>query len=486
MMSVDDFTFSLLGTEYPLSGYSDDSPDYSDGQRQHRRRRSLLDLPGHRRRSRSRSPQRHSVPDAHMSSPASQLAGDKSLSGQLQDRTFAKILQQIIPSDYNLEKYAEMTDKRKDIDRPQLSLTLMSANFRRFNARVGVVFVFQHRLLRVLSWKQPTHTLSAMVVYSFVCLDPHLLAALPLAIILLFIMVPAYITRHPPPPPSIPGKVEPYSAHGGPIAPPPEIKAVSEMSKDFFRNLRDLQNLMSDFSEAHDQIIATIGPPTNFSNEQISSGVFQLLFAICIAAFIGAYLIPWNLVFLVWGWFAISLFHPTVQDWLLSTSDSEFAEQEKKKAIDRFTRWVEKDIVIDETPETREVEIFELQRMTGWEWEPWMYSSSPYEPLSPARIAGHRPKGTRFFEDVRPPAGWEFKDKKWILDLASKTWVAERCVNGVEVDEEKERWVYDWVEEMESDDETGVRRPVQKRGEWRRRRWVRTVVRKQYQRREGE
>ncbi|KAF8467326.1 Peroxin/Dysferlin domain-containing protein [Kalaharituber pfeilii] len=340
-----------------------------------------------------------------MSSLISQPTGGKSFPGQLQDRAFAKILQQIIPSDYNLEKYAEMTDKRKDIDRPQLSLMLMSANFRRFNARVGVVFVFQHRLFRVLSWKQPTHTLSAMAVYSFVCLDPLLLVALPIAVMLLFIMVPAFIARHPPPPPSIPGKVEPYSAHGGPIAPPPEIKAVSEMSKDFFRNLIDLQNTMSDFSEAHDQIIATIGPPTNFSNEQISSGLFQLLFAICIAAFISSYLIPWNLVFLVWGWFTISLFHPTVQDWLLAASDCEFVEREKRKAIDRFTRWVEKDIVIDKTPEMREVEIFELQRKTCWEWEPWMYSGSPYEPLSPARIAGQRPKGTRFFEDVRPQQG---------------------------------------------------------------------------------
>lgn len=245
----------------------------------------------------------------------------------------------------------------------------------------------------------------------------------------------------------------------------------------------DLQNTMADFSEAHDQIIATIGPPTNFSNEKISSGVYQLLFVICITLFIGAYLIPWNLVFLMWGWMTISLFHPAVQNWIMSSSDSELVEREKKKAVDRFTKWVERDIVIDETPEVREVEAFELQRRsnTGWEWEPWMYSTSPYEPLSPARIAGQRPKGTRFFEDVKPPLGWEYMDKKWTLDLGSKEWVNERCVNGVEVDEEKERWVYDRVEELESDDETGKKVLVQKKGEWRRRRWVRTVVRKKYQ-----
>lgn len=71
-----------------------------------------------------------------MSVPSSEpSSADKTFSGQLQDRMFAKVLQQIVPSDYSLEKYAEMTDKRRDKDRPQFSLTLMSGNFRRFNAR---------------------------------------------------------------------------------------------------------------------------------------------------------------------------------------------------------------------------------------------------------------------------------------------------------------------------------------------------------------
>lgn len=97
--------------------------------------------------------------------------------------------------------------------------------------RVGIVFVFQHQLYRLLAWKEPTHTLSFLAVYSFVCLDPQLLAILPVVMVLLFIMVPAFIARHPPPPASISGKIEPYTAHGGAIAPPPEVKAVSEMSK---------------------------------------------------------------------------------------------------------------------------------------------------------------------------------------------------------------------------------------------------------------
>lgn len=96
------------------------------------------------------------------------------------------------------------------------------------NYRIGVVFVFQHRLFRLLQWQKPSHTLSALAIYSFACLDPYLLAVLPVACVLLFIMVPSFVIRHPPPP-SMP--MEKYTAHGPAIAPPPEVKAVSEMSK---------------------------------------------------------------------------------------------------------------------------------------------------------------------------------------------------------------------------------------------------------------
>ena len=54
-------------------------------------------------------------------------------------------------------------------------------------------------------------------------------------------MVPAFIARHPPDPNSDiskGGKIEVYSAHGAPVEPPVEVKAVTELSKDFFRNLR--------------------------------------------------------------------------------------------------------------------------------------------------------------------------------------------------------------------------------------------------------
>lgn len=328
--------------------------------------------------------------------------------------------------------------------------------------RIGVVFVAEHRLRRLLSWKHPTHTLSFLALYTFVCLDPYLVFALPPAMTLLFIMVPSFITRHPPPPSGMP--LEKYTPHGPAIAPPPEVKAVSEMSKDFFRNLRDLQNSMDDFSVAHDKIISVIGPPTNFSDETVSSAVYLCLFFSSLALFVSAHYLPWRVIFLVAGWLAVCMMHPALRDLLLEAHRTHLVPQERR-ASEAADSWVHRDIVLDTEPEVREVEVFELQRRTrAGEYESWMFSPTPYEPLSPSRIAEEKPKGTRFFEDVRSPAGWEWGESKWTLDLGSRDWVEERCVNGVEVEEEGERWVYDYDEEG--------------RGEWRRRRWVRTVKRK--------
>jgi Integral peroxisomal membrane peroxin len=115
---------------------------------------------------------------------------------------------------------------------------------------------------------------------------------------------------------------------------------------------------------------------------------------------------------------------------------------------------------------------------------------------------------------VQPPLGWIWSEKKWALDLWSREWVEERIITGVEVETEGERWVYDL--NYEYGDGTGgayesgvnpiIETPTSKgkgikmrnmpsweeggvgdegfdeadgrRGDWRRRRWVRMVKRK--------
>jgi hypothetical protein len=306
----------------------------------------------------------------------------------------------------------------------------------------------------------------------------------------------------------------PYSTSGPPLAPAPTVKPVKELSKDFFRNMRDLQNSMEDFSRLHDKIISVLTPPTNFSNEPLSSTLFLFAFFTALTMFIASHLLPWRILFLLSGWAVTCLGHPTIQRQMLSTHKQHVVprEAEAKSYLDS---WIASDIILDSAPETREVEIFELQHLSSrGEWESWIFSSSPYDPLSEARIKGERPKGTRFFEDVQAPHGWEWSEKKWALDLWSREWVEERIITGVEVETEGERWVYDIRYEYQDVDQdllydggdrasvgSGGKGSISKgknkkvipsweegsdaesegrgrRGEWRRRRWVRLVKRK--------
>jgi len=306
-------------------------------------------------------------------------------------------------------------------------------------------------------------------------------------------MVPAFLVRHPPPS-TEPLTTDTYSIHGPPLAPARTVRPAAEMSKDFFRNMRDLQNSMDDFATLHDALVALVLPSTNFSNESRSSAIFLLLFASGGALLVTAHLLPWCAIALVAGWTAVCLGHPTVQATFLTTHE-EYARPRERQAQSWWDGWVERDIVLDDAPETREVEIFELQRRSGnGEWEGWIFSSSPHDPLSRGRIAGERPKGTRFFEDVQAPAGWRWFDKKWSLDLLSREWVEERMIAGVEIETEGERWVYDIAYgaegngELDSGSTKGKGKEKRKdweegsglgkTGAWRRRRWVRTVQRR--------
>lgn len=447
-----------------------------------------------------------SFPATKLKEKLESLSGHKS--GSTQEKMFNMLLQQIIPQEEPDSSSVKDPRSRKYVDRPGFSIPAMSNNFRRFNARIGVAFVFQNRMIGLFTWKEPSHTLSFLAVYTFVCLDPALLAVLPLVACLFFIMVPAFLSRHPPPPAlTYNDTYDPLQ--GPPLAPPQNIKPAPEWSKDFFRNMRDLQNSMEDFSRAHDATIAYLAPPTNFSNEALSSIIFLALSLTACVLFITANLLPWRFIFLASGWIAVLAGHPNAQSLLESTHVTKVLEAERDNATSYITSVAMSDIILSSAAERREVEIFELQKRTmhteDAEYEPFMFSSSPYTPLSPSRIAGDRPRGSRFFEDVEAPKGWRWADKKWVLDLLSREWVEERYITGVEVEIEGERWVTDLYYDddiIATESPASVQSPkspkgkgktpekrapprtsweegrgTEKKGEWRRRRWIRLVER---------
>ncbi|KAI0389843.1 integral peroxisomal membrane peroxin-domain-containing protein [Xylariaceae sp. FL0594] len=485
---------------------------------------------------------------------------------RIQDHLVEKLLAQVVPpgNEIPIEDADDNNPLPGRVAKPNFNLPTMSNNFRRFNARIGVVFVFQARVARLLAWRRPTYTLSFLAVYTFVCLDPYLLLPLlPLVVLIVSVLVPSFVARHPAAEYSLTDEQQlsvPYSARGPPIAPAVTVKPVKDMSRDFFRNMRDLQNSMEDFSQMHDAVVQLVVPRANFSDEALSSALFVALCAACLLVALLADVLPWRLIFLAAGWAVTCVGHPWVQKQLAESNNKKKSggggvaqplAEGREKAKSWVERWVERDVILDSAPEVREVEIFELQRRRHFspsypypsstpdskkqseeesEWEPWLFSSSPYDPLSASRTntntntpnsstssnnggGSKRPKGTRFFEDVLPPKGWEWSEKKWALDPCSRDWVEDRIITGVEIETEGERWVYDILDTSSSSSTTmiGVVEPQdnidnkekekqkqrqkpsweegedadadgngigRRRGEWRRRRWVRLVKRK--------
>ncbi|KAG8628341.1 hypothetical protein KVT40_004214 [Elsinoe batatas] len=461
-------------------------------------------------------------------------------SGSIQERLLNNFMAQIIPPEDGSESVKDRRS-RAYVDRPSFSLPMMSSNFRRFNSRIGIVFVFQNQLIRLFTWKTPTHTLSFLAAYTLICLEPALIPAMPLALIFFFVMIPSFLVRHPPPPYPTEGTLQSspdlgsitemesawssYAYTAAPVAPARKVRPAPEMSKDFFRNMRDLQNSMEDFSRVHDTAIAVITPYTNFSDEQLSSSVFLVVFVLMNVALISSHLVPWRLVAVIAGWSATCAGHARAQDLIYQARKSRTLKEWQHTTQTWVRRQIEYDIALYEPPEIREVEVFELQRRQNRSnslsmrsptdpyhdrnnsdaseateepqsacdaddenWEAWLFTPSPHDPLCPQRLSGAWPTGTQFFEEVHPPQGWIWKDKKWTLDLLSEAWVEERCVTGVEVEREGGRWVYDigYAEEYgqarkkkskkDKSWEEGMNRG--KKGEWRRRRWVRLVERK--------
>ncbi|KAF2157225.1 hypothetical protein K461DRAFT_218457 [Myriangium duriaei CBS 260.36] len=424
---------------------------------------------------------------------------DEARSGGLQERLLNSLVAQIIPSEDIGDDGNPVKDRRSRtyVERPNFSLPAMSSNFRRFNSRIGIVFVFQNRLIRLFSWTTPTHTLSFLAAYTFICLQPALIPAVPFALIFFFVMIPSFLARHPPPPyPS--ENTYAYTIH--PTAPPRRVRPAPEMSKDFFRNMRDLQNSMEDFSRLHDAAIANITPYTDFSDEKLSSSVFLLIFSLLSVATVTAHLVPWRLLAVLAGWGATISGHPRAQEMIVEMQSSKTTKQAEAVSKSWLHDWINSDILLDDPPEVREVEVFELQRRHNpydgddENWEAWLFATSPHDPLCPQRLSGAWPAGTQFFEEVAPPQGWLWRDKKWTLDLLSEAWVEERCVTGVEVEREGGRWVYDIAypePENTISKKTDKKLEKQKnlksweegsgkgqKGEWRRRRWVRLVERK--------
>lgn len=234
--------------------------------------------------------------------------------------------------------------------------------------------------------------------------------------------------------------------------------------------VRDLQNFLRALVQAIEAFESFVHGVGSFRNEEKSSALYLLLVGGLITLVYAASFVPAQIAIGVLIWVGALLCHPKLRRKANKANKKYISPKASLFPTDWFDNFTHSEIVVDEEPESRLVEIFELEKqgLTPRLWTPWVYSPVVYELHSSLRVSMSRPPGVRFLSDVKPPEGWFFvegsenPEDEWAVDRKTKGWVSHRAIRSVELDLD-DAWAYDYSGEQ--------------RGEWRRRRWIRRCYR---------
>jgi hypothetical protein len=292
--------------------------------------------------------------------------------------------------------------------------------------------------------------------------NPYLLVCGPAFGLLTGVLIPGYAKRHPFPDELLPQGRLVSEFEDNTDAELEVVVVQQKKDKDLLLTLREAQAGIIRLSESLDKLDAFVYGPGAFVNEKHSSALFLVVLVAMIGSGFAASFVRVDIALAAVGWIGIILLHPDVKanakkiGKVLSSNELDLEE---------VIQDLEKSIIVDDEPEVRLVEIFELQRqgLTPRQWDPWVFSPLIYSDRSAVRMSQSRPPGTPFIDDVEAPEGWKFSDDwNWEVDVNTKAWVQERAVIHVEIDIDN-HWAYDYKNGQ--------------RGEWRRRRWVRPCFR---------
>lgn len=235
-------------------------------------------------------------------------------------------------------------------------------------------------------------------------------------------------------------------------------------------NMRDLQNLTSDVLVAMNKGESFYYDTAGFKDEKLSTFiVYLVMIASSIIIFLGQF-IPWRFIFIQSGWSLIILCHPNSKKYLLSIkskkkrskkaaeaaakpdtpkpSDEESKPDTPQNTNELFER---KDIIVDDKPEVRTVELYELQYkdLTSDTYLFYSYCTKPFNLRDPVRLSGKTPQGVDHLSKVLPPKYWKFDmsyANKWVIDYDPLQFLKYRLLvdsDMYDLSDTKDGWIYD-------------------------------------------
>ncbi|ONH68621.1 Peroxisomal membrane protein PEX29 [Cyberlindnera fabianii] len=270
-------------------------------------------------------------------------------------------------------------------------------------------------------------------------------------------------------------KNNPVLANGPDLKNPNIPTPASEFSKEFLLNLTDLQNHMVLYVYGWDVVVHLLSKFAYFTDEAVSPFYFLSLLIIgLVSVSFGDLifpLIPIKFILITTGWAATVVFHPYFYDYVFNMVYSEETRYYILGKTNKVEDILHKHFDLEEPPEQKEVEIFEIHQFnkSAKEWHLVFFLNDDFTKISPSRLSydEHSPIGSLNKSSIKPPKDWEFiTDEDWKIDLYPDSWVKSHLLEGVVRIDIETKWVYDLA-----DDDNGYQ------PQFRRRRWTRVVTR---------
>ncbi|CAI4063996.1 hypothetical protein SKDZ_08G1970 [Saccharomyces kudriavzevii ZP591] len=381
-----------------------------------------------------------------------------------------KLISRLVPEKLpEREHFGSKSTIEHDLDTgrvPVFSATTLGSNFKKLSKKMGAIFELQDSIIRLLTWRNPTGTVTSLIIFTLICFNPMYLVILPIFRFIYGIVVPGYIRKHP-----LERSIYPLKRnHGSSLlydvcyegkneysygqqffsksfmdtleSRNQEIDEISELDKrpentrelkqgmKVLINLRDMQDMTSCTLHVIDAINNFLQKASSFQNEEHSTKRFFAGFLSIVILKVVSPFVNWSYLFSISTWCLLIYMHPRAHPKIIAFFKKEGVEKDNKnlerKKIETHT------MIFDEKPEVKYIEIFEIYRkgLLPNDWRFFRFSNRIFDPQDPYRRAQQFPPGVDSLDDIVPPAGWVFDPNfEWKVDDDVDGWVMERGLN---------------------------------------------------------
>jgi hypothetical protein len=164
----------------------------------------------------------------------------------------------------------------KDIKPPLSPFVTTPKNFARFVGRVGILVSIQDTVIDLITWKHPAHSIIAIFIYTFLCLNPRYLILIPHAVIFYHIGLNYYRKAK-----NIQIKKSKYSAN-----------------VQYLKNMQFIQNGTGAWSDLHDTVKKKL-KSLNWNDETATLNILKLASYSFFAIYILLTFVPLNYICLL-------------------------------------------------------------------------------------------------------------------------------------------------------------------------------------------